>query len=121
MLPQHQKPRHRAANTRGFLAALPEYVTGLTATLKGHGEITVGNMIGANILDIFWVRGLGGIGFSLLAVEKQTMVLDYPAMLSLMALLVVFGITGKQLGRWQGGALLAIYGVYIALMFLLFA
>ena len=101
--------------------SLPEYVTGLTATIKGHGEIVVGNMIGANILDIFWVRGLGGIGFSLLPVERQTMVFDYPVMLTLMVLLVVFGVTGKQLGRWKGGVLLTIYGIYLALMFLLFA
>lgn len=101
--------------------SLPEYVTGLTATTKGHGEITVGNIIGANILDIFWVRGLGGIGFLLLPVARQTMVLDYPVMLTLMALLVVFGATGRQLARWSGGVLLAIYGIYLALMFLFFA
>jgi cation:H+ antiporter len=101
--------------------SLPEYVTGLTATFKRHGEITVGNMIGANILDIFWVRGLGGIGFFLLPVERQTMVLDYPVMLTLMVLLVLFGATGKQLTRWEGGVLLATYGIYLALMFQLFA
>jgi cation:H+ antiporter len=100
--------------------SLPEYVTGLKATTKGHGEIVVGNMIGANILDVFWVRGLGGIGFFLLPVERQTMVLDYPVMLILMALLVIFGVTGKQLGRWKGGVFVAIYGIYLALMFLLF-
>ncbi len=101
--------------------SLPEYVTGLTATIKGHGEIVVGNVIGANILDIFWVRGLGGIGFSLLPVERQTMVFDYPVMLTLMILLLVFGVTGKQLGKWKGGVLLTIYGIYLTLMFLLFA
>jgi cation:H+ antiporter len=101
--------------------SLPEYVTALTATLKGHGEIAVGNMIGADILDIFWVRGLGGIGFFLLPVERQTMVLDYPVMLTLMVLLLVFGVTGRQLGRWKGGVLLGVYGVYLALIFLLFA
>jgi len=101
--------------------SLPEYVTGLTATLRGHGEITVGNMVGANILDIFWVRGLGGIGFALLPVERQTMVFDYPVMLTLMVLLLVFGIIGKQLGRWKGGVFLAIYGIYLTLMFILFA
>jgi len=101
--------------------SLPEYVTGLTATIKGHGEITVGNMIGADILDIFWVRGLGGIGFFLLPVERQTMLLDYPVMLTVMALLVIFGATGKQLTRWEGGVLLAIYGIYLALMFRFFA
>ena len=101
--------------------SLPEYVTGLTATLKGHGEITVGNMVGADILDIFWVRGLGGIGFALLPVKRQTMVFDYPVMLTLMVLLLVFGIIGKQLGRWKGGVFLAIYGIYLTLMFILFA
>ncbi|GAI56365.1 unnamed protein product, partial [marine sediment metagenome] len=101
--------------------SLPEYVTGLTATLRGHGEITVGNMVGANILDMFWVRGLGGIGFALLPVERQTMIFDYPVMLTLMVLLLVFGIIGKRLGRWKGGVFLAIYGIYLTLMFLLFA
>ena len=101
--------------------SLPEYVTGLTATIKRHGEITVGNMIGADILDILWVRGLGGVGFFLIPVERQTMVLDYPVMLTIMALLVIFGVTGKQLTRWKGGVLLATYGIYLSLMFLLFA
>ena len=101
--------------------SLPECVTALTATIKGHGEIAVGNMIGADILDIFWVRGLGGVGFLLLPVERQTMIFDYPVMLTLMALLVIFGTTGKQLTRWKGGVFLAIYGIYLTLMFLLFA
>lgn len=101
--------------------SLPEYVTGLTATFKRHGEITVGNIIGANILNIFWVRGLGGIGFLLLPVARQTMVFDYPVMLTLMVLLILFGVTGRQLVRWKGGVLLAIYGIYLALVFQLFA
>ena len=101
--------------------SLPEYVTAVTATVKGHGDIAVSNMIGADILDIFWVRGLGGIGFFLLPVERQTMVLDYPVMLAIMALLVTFGSIGKQLTRWQGGILLAVYGIYLALMFRFFA
>lgn len=101
--------------------SLPEYVTGLTATFKRHGEITVGNMIGADILDIFWVRGLGGIGFFLLPVQRQTMVLDYPVMLLMMTLLVVFSATGKQLTRWEGGVLFGTYCLYLTVMFLLFA
>ena len=103
-----------------FGTSLPEYVTGLTATIKGHGEITVGNIIGADILDIFWVLGPGALSFSWLSVERQTMALDYPVMLVLMVLLVVFGVTGRQLVRWKGGLLLVIYGGYLALMFLLF-
>ena len=100
--------------------SLPEYVTALTATIKGHGDIAVSNVIGADILDIFWVRGLGGVGFFLLPIERQTMVLDYPVMLTLMALLVIFGAIGKQLTRWQGGVFFAIYGIYLTLIFRLF-
>jgi cation:H+ antiporter len=101
--------------------SLPEFVTGLTATIKGHGEITLGNIIGADILDILWVLGPGVLSFSLLPVERQTMVLDYPLMLALMVVLLVFTIAGKKLARWHGGVLLGIYGIYLALMFLLFA
>jgi len=49
------------------------------------------------------------------------MVLDYPVMLLVMTLLVVFSATGKQLTRWEGGVLFGTYWVYLALMFLLFA
>ena len=100
--------------------SLPEYVTGITSVIKGHEEIAVGNIIGADILDIFWVLGPGALSFSSLPVARQTMVLDYPTMLILMALLVVFGLTGRQLSRWHGGVMLGVYGVYLAMMFLLF-
>jgi cation:H+ antiporter len=103
-----------------FGTSLPEYVTGLTATLKGHGDITLGTMIGADILDILWVLGPGALSFSLLPLERQTLTLDYPFMLTIMVLLAVFAVTGRQLARWQGGVLLGIYGAYLALMFLLF-
>ncbi|HEY77875.1 MAG TPA: calcium/sodium antiporter [Dehalococcoidia bacterium] len=103
-----------------FGTSLPEYVTGLTATVKGHGDITLGTMIGADILDILWVLGPGALSFSLLPLERQTLTLDYPVMLTIMVLLAVFTITGRQLARWQGGILIGIYGAYLALMFLLF-
>jgi cation:H+ antiporter len=100
--------------------SLPEYVTGVTAAIKGHGEMAIGNVIGADILDILWVLGPGALASSHLAVERQTMVLDYPVMLILMTLLIILGVTGKRLDRWRGGLLLAVYTVYLALMFRLF-
>jgi cation:H+ antiporter len=101
--------------------SLPEYVTGLTAVIKGHEEIAVGNIIGADILDIFWVLGLGALSFPRLPVERQTIILDFPVMLAFMVLLVVFGLTGKKLARWEGGIFLGMYAGYLALMFLQFA
>ncbi len=100
-----------------FGTSIPEYVTCLAATIKRHGEIAAGNIIGADILDILWVLGPGALSFSHLILERQTLVLDYPAMLALMVLLVLFGIAGRKLHRWQGGVILAVYGVYLALVF----
>jgi cation:H+ antiporter len=103
-----------------FGTSLPEFVTGLTATFKGHGDITLSTMIGADILDILWVLGPGALSFAQLPVERQTLTLDYPMMLTIMVLLTVFIIASRQLARWQGGVLLGAYGTYLALMFLLF-
>lgn len=104
--------------------SLPEYVTAFTATLKGHQELSVGNIIGANILDIFWVLG----GCSLIRPLPlnpnppflgfpQTQSLDLPIMFLLMILLVGFGFSKGELKRWQGGLLFAVYAVYMVTLF----
>ncbi|MFC2040794.1 calcium/sodium antiporter [Chloroflexota bacterium] len=100
--------------------SLPEYVVSLTAAIKKHGDLGIGNIIGADILDIFWV--LGGCSlYSPLTVTRQTMILDYPFMLLLMALLVVFRFTNHRIERWEGGTLFGLLVVYLTLMFYHFA
>jgi len=100
--------------------SLPELVVALTAALKRHGELGIGNVIGADILDILWV--LGGCSlYAPLTVTRQTMVLDYPFMLVLMGLLVVFRFTKHRIDRWEGGALLGVLVIYLVLMFSYFA
>ena len=104
--------------------SLPEYVTALTATIKGYQELSVGNIIGANLLNILWV--LGGcslihplplnprppfLGF------PQTQSFDIPVMFLLMILLVAFGYSKGKLKRWQGGILFVIYAAYIVILF----
>ena len=104
--------------------SLPEYVTALTATIKGYQELSVGNIIGADILDILWVLG----GCSLIRPLPlnpnppflgfpQTQSLDIPVMLLLMILLVVFGYSEGKLRRWQGGVLFGMYVIYVVILF----
>lgn len=100
--------------------SLPELVVGITSSVKGHNDIAAGNLIGASILDILWVRGPGGLVFSRLPVEHQTLVLDYPVMLGLAALLIIFLAARKRLSRLNGGILFAIYVGYLAVLFLFF-
>lgn len=104
--------------------SLPEYVTALTATIKGYQELSVGNIIGADILNILWV--LGGCSLirplplkpepSFLGLP-QTQSLDIPVMFLLMVFLVTFGYSKGNLRRWQGGVLFIIYVIYIVVLF----
>jgi cation:H+ antiporter len=104
--------------------SLPEYVTALTATIKGYQELSVGNIIGADILNLFWVLG----GCSLIRSlplnpnppflgYPQTQSLDIPVMFLLMLLLLTFGYSEGKLQRWQGGILFIIYAAYIFILF----
>jgi cation:H+ antiporter len=99
--------------------SLPEYVTSLTAVAKGHGDLGVGNVIGANVLDMFWVLGASSLVRSL-SIQRQTRVLDFPFMLLLMGLCVLFSTTGRKIYRWEGAALFGFYCLYLVLMFRFF-
>ncbi len=104
--------------------SLPEYVTAFTATIKGHQELSMGNIIGADILNLVWV--LGGCSLirplplnpdQLFLGFTQTQSLDLPIMFLLMILLVGFGFSKGELKRWQGGVLFAIYAIYLFILF----
>jgi len=108
--------------------SLPEYVTALTSTIKGHQELSVGNIIGANILNIFWV--LGGCSLMrplplinpnnpdpLFLGRPQTQSLNIPVMFLLMIILLIFGYSEGKLRRWQGGLLFIIYVAYVAILY----
>jgi len=104
--------------------SLPEFVTALTATLKGHQELSIGNIIGANILDVFWVLGGSSLIRPLPLNPDQTFLglpqtqsLDLPVMFLMMVLLVGFGFSKGKLARWQGGVLFAIYAIYLVVLF----
>ncbi|MFC1491268.1 calcium/sodium antiporter [Nitrospinota bacterium] len=70
--------------------SLPECVTAASSLLRGHGEIAVGNVIGANVLNVTLVLG-GSAAILPLNIERQTFVLDFPAMAALMLLAYLFG------------------------------
>ncbi len=99
--------------------SLPEFVVAITAAVKKHGDLSVGNIIGADILNIFWILGICSL-YSPLSVPHQTMVLDYPFMIVLMVLLASFGYTDSYIKRWEGGTLLAVIIVYLTLMMIYF-
>ena len=101
-----------AATLVAFGTSLPELVTALNAVRRGHGELAVGNVIGADILNVLFVAGLSAaVTPAGLAADPRFFRLLFPAMLTL---LVVFRLgiwmQKEKLGRPFGLVLLAIYG-----------
>jgi len=84
----------------------PEFVTSLVAALRGHHGISVGNLIGSNIFNLFGVLGLAAIMHNLpVDVEAQSILIA----LSLMVFFVlVFMRSGWQISRKEGIALVAL-------------
>ncbi|MGX8699002.1 MAG: calcium/sodium antiporter [bacterium] len=105
--------------------SLPELITAITSLLKGHGALSLGNIIGANLFNIILVSGMA-ISISPFAIPAEkvisgvnsSLVVDIPVMLAVMLLLCVPALISGKLRRWQGISLLTIYAVFTAYQFL---
>ena len=104
--------------------SLPELVTAITSLVKGHGALSLGNVIGANLFNLVLVNGvsvaLAPFGLpagSTIAGHNASLVLDLPVAFVVMVLLVAPPLCKGRLYRWQGVALLAIYAAYCAVQF----
>ncbi len=100
--------------------SLPELVTTISAIVKKKASISVGNIIGANILDITMILPICAMvsGGSLI-VPREALLLDMPFCLGLSAVGLIPMLITKKFHRWQGVALFVIYAAYIALRIIL--
>ncbi len=106
--------------------SLPELVTAITALIKGHGALSLGNVVGANLFNLVLVSG-AAITIRPFDIPAETrifgqnasLVLDVPLSLLVMAILTVPALLRGKLSRWQGILLLAIYLAYTVLQFVL--
>lgn len=101
--------------------SLPELITTITAIRKKESALSVGNIIGANVLDLTLIMPLCSlIQGSALTVEQQGRLLDIPACLIIsIAAMVPSLITGK-FQKWQGYLLGGLYVAYLCVMFVFF-
>ncbi|TGC07491.1 calcium/sodium antiporter [Methanolobus halotolerans] len=99
--------------------SLPELITAVSSTLKGHQDISIGNILGANVMNITLILGVSS-QIRTLGILEQSLVYDFPVMLLIIFLLVIFGITGRKLERWEGALILGTYLAYIAGLFIYF-
>lgn len=94
--------------------SLPELVTTVTSIIKRQPSLSVGNVIGANIIDIVLILPICSLVFgNRLPVLKQNIYLDFPVCILVCLIAVVPTIFTKNFRRWQGIAMLIIYITYL--------
>ena len=99
--------------------SLPELVTTLTAIRKKESSLSVGNIIGANIIDTTLILPLCSvINGKPLPVERINLVFDFPVCIAACAIAVIPTIIMGKFKKWQGFALLAVYVLYMLLLIL---
>jgi len=109
--------------------SLPELVVGITAVLKGHRELLVGNVIGADILNVLFVIGASATAKPLpivdntgVAYPEMFLYLHLPAMMVVLVVFRLFIFPSVKRGsfkRWYGIPLIGMYLAYILLNFML--
>lgn len=106
--------------------SLPELVTAVTALLKGHGALSLGNIIGANIFNLVLVSGAAvtispfviPAGSKLFGFNTSQLI-EIPLMVFVMALMTLPVFRKGKLHRWQGVTLLFVYGAFVVLQVLI--
>lgn len=91
---------------------LPEVVASLVSAVRGRSDVAIGNVIGSNLFNILVVLGLSALGAPL-PVQPALFATDCWWMLGITLLLFPMLVTGPRLNRYEGGILLAAYGVYL--------
>lgn len=94
--------------------SLPELVTAVTSLVKKQSTMSVGNIIGANIIDMTIILPVCAlISGGSLPVERTTCYIDMPICFLEAAIALIPTLISKKFRRWQGIAMLAIYVAYI--------
>ena len=96
--------------------SLPELVTTITAIIKKQSSLSIGNILGANIIDLTLILPISMFcAGKPLPIASSSAILDFPACLLVGCIAVIPMIISSRFRRWQGFVLLAVYAVYLIL------
>ena len=106
--------------------SLPELVTAITSLIKGHSDLSLGNVVGANVFNLVLVSGVS-VALAPFTVPQSatifgmnsSLVLEIPVMIAVMVRLTAPALVKGKLSRVQGVALLVIYAVFCGIQFTL--
>lgn len=94
-----------------FGTSAPELATSIISASKQSVGIAIGNILGSNICNILLILGLSA-SIAVLPIQKDSLKIDLPVLLGASVLLIVFGVTGNEINRIEGGIMTAILVVY---------
>lgn len=97
--------------------SLPELMTSVMSLIKGYGNVGLGNVIGANLLNLLLVIGIPS-AVAGIPLEQSAVRVDMPLACLVMAILILPILVRKKSSRIQGIALLGIYAVYCVVSFI---
>ena len=104
--------------------SLPELVTAITSLVKGCSDLSLGNIVGANVFNLVLVSGMSVTiapftipQSSTLFGVNSSLVLDLPVMLAVMVIMCLPALLRGKLSRAQGVGLLCLYAAFCAIQF----
>lgn len=96
--------------------SIPELVTAISAIVKKQPTMSVGNIIGASVIDIAFILPICSFIYGdTLPVSAQNIYLDFPVCILVSLIALVPTVIAKKFYRWQGIVLLLVYIIYLAI------
>lgn len=98
--------------------SLPEAAVSITAALKGNAGITIGNVLGSNILNVLIILGITAVIVPV-AIQKSTLLYEIPFMLVISVAFLAMGITRQSVTRIEGVMLWVFFVMYLVYLYFL--
>ena len=102
-----------------FGTSIPEVATCIVAIRQGHGTLAVGNILGADIMNICWVAGASAVANNL-TLQRKELFFMFPSLFIMVLSMLLLLRVGFTMTRKKGAILLLLYAAYIAAFFYLF-
>ena len=98
--------------------SMPEAAVSITAAMNKNAGITIGNIVGSNILNILIILGTTAL-ITNVAIQKSTLLYEIPFMLVVTIVLMIFGITGAEVTFAEGIIFWILFLVYLGYLFIM--
>ena len=98
--------------------SMPEAAVSITAAINKNAGITIGNVVGSNILNIFIILGITAV-ITNVAIQKSTLLYEIPFMTVITIILLIFGITGSEVTFIEGVIFWILFLIYLGYLFVM--